>query len=137
MRASVQTTLGIATVDLDGEFVIGIDDGELDRRDAPVTGLPLTVSADQIGARIVAVVNRRPPLVVSDDAGTTWRETGGGLPPGVDVAISPDHPDLILFAARERLYLSRDGARFWQALAAELYDIERVAWLPDYELEPE
>jgi photosystem II stability/assembly factor-like uncharacterized protein len=72
-------------------------------------------------------VNTRPPLVVSHDAGRTWRESGRGLPPGRAVAIAEDEPDLMLFAARNRLYLSRDGGRFWEALALELPEIESVS----------
>jgi hypothetical protein len=44
------------------------------------------------------------------------------------VAISPDDPDLVLYAARNRLFLSRDGGRFWRALVLELPEIEGVAW---------
>ena len=69
--------------------------------------LPLLVAADQNGARIAAVLERRPPLVLSDDAGQTWRESGGGLPAGVAVAIDPDDPDRILFASESRIFLSR------------------------------
>ena len=65
---------------------------------------------------------------MSDDAGATWRESGGGLPPGRDVAISPEHPDLVLFATESRLYLSGDGGRFWEVLELELHGITAVAW---------
>jgi hypothetical protein len=68
--------------------------------------------------------------VVSHDSGGTWDEAGGGLPPGRAVAIAGHDPDLVLFAARNRLYLSRDGARFWQALAPELPEIDAVALIP-------
>ena len=44
--------------------------------------LPRVVAAAAAGSTVVAVVDRKPPLVVSHDAGITWRETGGGLPPG-------------------------------------------------------
>jgi hypothetical protein len=76
----------------------------------------------------MAVVDRRPPPVVSDDSGATWREAGGGLPAGRAVAISPGHPDDVLFASASRLYVSRDGGRFWHALALELPEIRAVAW---------
>jgi hypothetical protein len=36
-------------------------------------------------------------------------------------------PDTLLYAGRNRLYLSRDGGRFWHALAVELPEIEAVA----------
>ena len=77
---------------------------------------------------MIAVVDRRPPLVVSHDAGRTWRETGGGLPRGRAVAIADDNPDFVLFAARNRLYLSEDGGRFWRAIGVELPKIERIAF---------
>ena len=102
--------------------------GSLPARAPLELGLPLVVDADAVGARVVAVIERRPPLAVSDDAGTTWHEAGGGLPPGRAVAIHPDDPDLVLYAARNRLYLSRDGGRFWAALAPELPEVSRVAW---------
>jgi photosystem II stability/assembly factor-like uncharacterized protein len=77
---------------------------------------------------VVAIVARRPPLVVSRDAGTTWREAGGGLPPGRAVAIDENDPDRIVYAARNRLYVSDDGGRFWRALVAELPEIEAVSF---------
>jgi hypothetical protein len=75
------------------------------------------------------VVDRRPPLAVSYDAGRTWREAGGGLPKGRAVAVADDDPDCILYAARNRLYLSTDGGRFWRSLAPELPEIAAVAWV--------
>jgi hypothetical protein len=42
--------------------------------------------------------------------------------------VDPDAPDRILYAARNRLYLSIDGGRFWRSLAPELPDIEAVSW---------
>jgi hypothetical protein len=128
MRALAGCALGIAVIDLDDEEIVEIEDGVLPTRDPVGAKLPLLVSADRLGARIVAVVDRRPPLLISDDAGVTWHESGGGLPPGRDVAISPDHPDVVLFASENRLHLSRDGGRFWQALELELHGITAVAW---------
>ena len=132
MRAAIETAAGVAIVDLEEEEVV-----ELDAHVAFVppddvsTGLPLVVAADRSGPLIVAVVARRPPLMVSRDAGSTWREAGHGLPVGRGVAISPEHPDLILFASESRLYVSRDGGRFWHPLAIELEDIRAVVWLTD------
>src|SRR3712207_7216241 len=51
--------------------------------------------------------------LVSHDAGTTWHESGRGLPPGRAVAVSRDDPDVVVFASRNRLFLSRNGGRFW------------------------
>ena len=129
MRAAVETGEGVAVVDLEDEEIVDVEeDATLDERTVTVE-LPLVVSADASGALVVAVVARRPPLVVSRDAGSTWREAGHGLPPGRDVAISPDHPDVILFAGETRLYLSRDGGRFWDPLALEMDEIRRITWL--------
>jgi hypothetical protein len=131
LRAAVETADGIVVVDLEDEEVAEQDAGlTLERPDVALE-LPLVVAADQSGPLIVAVVDRRPPLVVSRDAGSTWHEAGSGLPPGRAVAISPAHPDLILFASESRLHLSRDGGRFWHALSLELEDIRAVAWLED------
>ena len=129
MRAAVETVAGVAVVDLEDEEIVEIeDDSTLEDRGVTVE-LPLVVAADESGSFIVAVVARRPPLVVSHDAGATWREAGHGLPPGRDVAISPEHPDTILFAGESRLYLSRDGGRFWNPLGVELAGIRRITWL--------
>jgi hypothetical protein len=130
VRVAVETVLGLVTVDLDEEEVVDVEAGTLRERDPVETNLPLMLSADAVGARVIAVVDRRPPLVVSDDAGQTWREVGGGLPRGVDVALSPDTPDDVVYATQDRLYVSRDGGRFWHALTLELPEILRVEWLP-------
>ena len=128
MRALVETALGVATVDLEEDEVVELDEDATLELAAVETGLPRVVSADRQGASVVAVVDRRPPLMVSGDAGTTWREAGGGLPAGRAVAILPDHPDLVLFAGVSRLFVSTDGGRFWRALATELPEITAVAW---------
>ncbi len=127
MRALAETALGLVGIDLETEEAELLGEGTL-THDTPRVSLPLLVDADRHGSRIVAVVERRPPLVVSDDAGITWREAGGGLPRGCAVAISPEHPDHIVFATASRLYLSEDGGRFWRSLAPELIDVVAVAW---------
>ena len=128
MRALVQTVDGVFEVDLAEEEVLGSVDGEIrmERLEIP---LPLFVAGAATGSTVVAVIDRRPPLVVSNDAGRTWRESGGGLPPGRAVAIAGDDPDLMLYAARNRLYLSEDGGRFWRALVVELPEIQAVTLL--------
>lgn len=129
MRALVRTVDGVFEVDLDEEEVIGLVDDEVKPAEVELS-LPLLVSAAAAGSTVVAVVDRRPPLVISNDAGRTWRESGGGLPPGRAVAIGEDDPDVVLFAARNRLYLSTDGGRFWRALVIELPEIEAVSLAP-------
>jgi hypothetical protein len=112
---------------VEAEVVIG----EGDDFEAPriTLELPRVVAAAAAGATIVAVVDRRPPLVISSDAGSTWREAGGGLPAGFAVAIDEDNPDVMLYAGRNRLYLSENGGIFWRALVPELPEIQAVTFL--------
>ena len=124
MNALVRTTNGTFEVDLETEEVVG-SAADFDAARVDVQ-LPRVVAAAASGATIVAVVDRRPPLAISSDAGRTWREAGGGLPPGFAVAIDDDNPDRMLFAARNRLYLSENGGIFWRALVPELPDIHAV-----------
>jgi hypothetical protein len=97
-----------------------------EERPFPLDLLPRVIAAAASGSTVVAVVDTRPPLAVSHDAGVTWTQSGGGLPAGRAVAVADDDPDLVLYGARNRLYLSRDGGRFWTALAPELPEIETV-----------
>jgi hypothetical protein len=127
VRAEIATADGVYVVDLEDEEVIGFEPERRLEVEMPRIELPLVIAAASVGPTIVAVVDRRPPLMVSHDAGRTWREAGGGLPPGRAVAIAEDDPDYVLYAARNRLHLSRDGGRFWSALAPELPEIEAVA----------
>jgi hypothetical protein len=129
VRALVRTAHGVYAVDLDEEEVLGLDpDAKVPHAPPAELGLPRVVASAASGSTVVAVVDRRPPLAISNDGGVTWREAGGGLPAGRAVAISPDNPDLVLYAARNRLFLSRDGGRFWHALVAELPEIDAVAF---------
>jgi hypothetical protein len=122
--ALVATTSGTFSVDLETEEV---EPGEpFEPPPAPALGLPLVLAAAEAGSTVVAAVDTRPPLVVSHDAGQTWRESGRGLPPGRAVAVAAENPDVLLYGARNRLYLSRDGGVFWTALALELPEIEAV-----------
>jgi photosystem II stability/assembly factor-like uncharacterized protein len=122
MIALVQTVVGAFAVDLESDEVEAWD-GHVERSRAPALNLPLLVAADASGSAVFAVVNTKPPLVVSHDAGVTWRASGRGLPAGVAVAILDDDPDVAVYAARNRLYLTRDGGVFWTALALELPEI--------------
>jgi hypothetical protein len=124
VTASVRTAEGTYEVDLESEEVLGeADEFQLA---AVAVELPRVVAAASAGSTVVAVLDRRPPLAISNDAGSTWREAGGGLPPGFAIAISDENPDVMLFAARNRLYISENGGTFWRALVPELPDIEAV-----------
>jgi hypothetical protein len=127
VTAAVRTSEGTYLVDLEAEQVLG-DGVEFEPAGLKVE-LPRVVAAAASGATIVAVVDRRPPLAISNDAGSTWREAGGGLPAGYAIAISDENPDVMLFASRNRLYLSENGGIFWRALVPELPDIEAVSLL--------
>jgi hypothetical protein len=128
MRALAQTVDGVFEVDLEEEIVVGVvSDANLESL-GPEVALPRVIATGAAGSTVVAVVDRRPPLAVSHDAGLTWREAGGGLPAGRAVAVAEENPDLVLYAARNRLYLSTDGARFWRALTPELPEIQAVAF---------
>jgi hypothetical protein len=116
-----------------GTFAVDLETDEVEPAEpfepapAPHLNLPRVLAAAAAGSTVVAVVDARPPMLVSHDAGSTWRESGRGLPPGRAVAIAADDPDVLVYAARNRLYLSRDGGVFWTALAVELPEIEAVA----------
>jgi len=127
MEARVATALGCVVVDLETGDTELADDDPPAVESADVS-LPLLMAADQVGARIVALVKRRPPLMLSDNGGLTWREAGGGLPAGAAVAIHEDDPDRLLYASESRLFLSEDGGRFWRVLDPELIGITAVAF---------
>ena len=125
MIAVVATVAGTFAVDLETEEVEPWEEPFAAPPQADVR-LPRLIAAVASGATVVAVVRAKPPLVVSHDAGTTWRESGRGLPDGRAIAIADD-PDTAVYASRNRLYVTRDGGVFWSALAVELPEIEAVA----------
>ena len=100
-----------------GAFAVDLDDGSIAerRRVRPDAGTGAEPAAARRGGGgwidRRAIVDAKPPLLLSYDAGSTWRASGRGLPPGRAVAIADDDPDTIVYAARNRLYLSRDGRR--------------------------
>jgi hypothetical protein len=118
---------------VDGVFSIDLESGEISAADAfspapePVLNLPRVVAAAAAGATVVAAVDAKPPLLVSYDAGATWRESGRGLPAPRAVAICADDPDTIVYASWNRLYVSRNGGVFWSAVSGELPEVRAVA----------
>ena len=130
MNVAVESADGVYTLDPDTEEVLDFVAGaELSEDEPPRVELPLLVAAAAEGSTVVAILDRRPPLAVSHDAGSSWREAGGGLPPGRAIAVAAGDPDRILYAAANRVYVSRDGGRFWRALEPELPEIRRVSWI--------
>ena len=127
MIAAVRTVEGVVLIDVDDELVV--EGQELPTVDAPVVELPRVVATARSGATIAAVVDRRPPVAISRDNGSTWSEAGGGLPTGFAIAIAEDDPDRMLFAGRNRIYVSVNGGIFWRALTVELPDVLAVAWI--------
>ena len=118
MNALAETAGGVYTVDVEtGEVESFVPGAALDSAPEPETGLPRVVAAAAAGSTVVAAVDAKPPMLVSHDAGRTWRDSGRGLPRGSAVAVAEHDPDLLLFAAGLRLYVSRDGGRFWAAAA--------------------
>jgi len=128
MIAAVETLAGVLLVDAESEDVLG-PGSEVPHVEAPHVDLPRVVATAGAGSTVVALLDRRPPLAISHDGGATWREAGGGLPPGFSVAVAEDDPDRMLYAARNRLYLSVNGGVFWRALVPELPDISAVGWI--------
>jgi hypothetical protein len=125
MIAVVDTEAGTFAVDLDEEELEPWD-GDVSPPPEPILNLPRVVAAAASASMVIAVVDAKPPILVSHDAGVTWRESGRGLPAGRAVAIAEDDPDLAVYAARNRLYVTRDGGVFWTALAVELPEIASV-----------
>jgi hypothetical protein len=126
--AAVRTVDGVLLLDVEEETILGPGES-VPEAEKPKLALPRVVTAAQNGATIVAIVDRRPPLAISRDGGATWIEYGGGLLPGFAVSIADDDPDRILYAARNRLYLSVNGGIFWRSLPFELPDILAAGWI--------
>jgi hypothetical protein len=126
--AAVKTVDGVLLLDVEEETILGPGES-VPEAEKPEVALPRVVTAAQNGATIVAIVDRRPPLMISRDGGATWNEYGGGLLPGFAIAIADDDPDRMLYAARNRLYLSMNGGIFWRSLRFELPDVLAVGWI--------
>jgi hypothetical protein len=126
--AAVDTTEGVFLLDVEEEEPLG-PGSELPETGAPHVDLPRVVATAGAGATVVALLDRRPPLAISRDGGVTWSEAGGGLPAGFAVAVADDDPDRMLYAARNRLYLSVNGGVFWRSLPFELPDVVAIAWI--------
>ena len=116
----------------DEDAIMAREPGGRVERPRPVDAAPSWISAslvdvDASGPTVMVVVDRRSPLLASYDAGRTWSERGAGLPRGRAVGLG-ENPDDVVYAALNRLYVSRDGGVFWRALGVELPEIVDVAW---------
>ncbi len=113
----VACALGTVAVDLDEEEETEVIDDELPRVEPPEVDLPLLVAAAAHGSTVVAVStgDRRSSSRATE--ALTWREAGAGLGAASRSRSRPSIPTSSLFATAERLHVSRDGGRFWTALA--------------------
>ena len=68
----MRTVDGVFEVDLEEEVVLGASAVEVEPQEVPLS-LPLVIAAAASGSTVIAVVDRRPPLVISNDAGSSWR----------------------------------------------------------------
>jgi hypothetical protein len=136
MRAEIGCDDALYTVeigaDVNEDDILERDEEAAVERTRPLDLTPRWASGqaldiDASGSTIVLLLDRRPPLMVSHDSGSTWSERGSGLPPGKAVALG-ESPDDVLYGARNRVYVSRDGGVFWRAVAVELPEIRDVAW---------
>jgi hypothetical protein len=136
MRAIVGCEDGVYVVEIgmsaDEDELVEREEGGAVARSRPLELVPPWAAGQALdvgagGATIVLLVERRPPLLVSHDAGATWTERGSGLPRGRAVALG-ENTDDVLFAARNRVYVSRDGGVFWRALRVELPEIRDLTW---------
>jgi hypothetical protein len=128
MIAAVATAEGVVLLDVESEEPLG-PGTELPTVEAPAVELPRVVATAGVGSTVVALLERRPPLAISRDGGATWREAGGGLPAGFAIAVAEEDPDRMLYAGRNRLYVSLNGGVFWRSLPFELPDVTGVAWI--------
>ncbi len=119
------TTAGTFAIDPDTEEIEPVDI-RLETPPPLALNLPRVVASATAGSTVVAVVDAKPPILVSRDSGTTWSAAGRGLPPGFAIAVADDDPDTLVYAARNRLYVSRNGGVFWTALGIELPEIIAV-----------
>ena len=126
MIALVRTDGGAFAVDLEADTVEPWEAELPDDPETVVLNLPRLVAAAANGATVFAVVDARPPLLVSHDAGSTWRASGHGLPAGRAIAVAGESPDVAVFGSRNRLYVTRDGGRFWTGLTVELPELDAV-----------
>ena len=124
----VQTADAVLTIDAE-DGVVEIDaGGRLAPTPEITTSLPGVLSCVGAGSTLVALLGQASGRHLHALAGRTWHESGGGLPRGQAIAIDEDDPDAILFAARNRVWASQDGGRFWESVAIDLPEIVAVSF---------
>ena len=89
MRAEVGCDDGLYTVEIgadaeEDELLERDEDGAVSRTRplelTPTWAAGQALDVDAGGATIVLLLDRKPPLLISRDSGTTWSERGAGLP---------------------------------------------------------
>jgi len=135
MIAVVGCDDGVYLVDVgetaEEDEIVGHEPGEAVERERPLHLVPPWASGHALdvgsaGSTLVLLLDRRPPLLVSHDGGTTWNERGAGLGRGRALALG-ENPDQMLYGTRNRVFVSTDGGVFWRALGVELPEIRDVA----------
>ena len=127
MKAEIGCDDGVYSVeigpDAEEDELLEHDEGAAVARTRPLDLTPpwaagQALDIDASGSTIVLLLDRRPPLMVSHDSGSTWSERGSGLPAGRAVALGESHrrhplrgaePHLRL--AKRRRLLARGGGR--------------------------
>ena len=66
MIAAVGTVAGVFLVDVEAESLLG-EGNEVPAAERPEVSLPRVVAAARAGSTVVAVVEHRPPLMLSND----------------------------------------------------------------------
>ena len=124
MLALVATAAGTFSVDLDSEEVGA---AEPFRRRSAAAAQPAPGRRRRRG-RLDGrrAVDARPPLLVSYDAAPPGASPDAVFRRGAQSRSAEADPDTLAYAARNRLYVSRDGGVFWTALAVELPEIEAL-----------
>ena len=96
MRAEIGCDDGVYTVEIgpkaEEDELLEHEEGAAVTRTRPLDLTPSwaagqALDVDAAGSTIVLLLDRRPPLMVSHDSGSTWAERGSGLPAGRAIAL--------------------------------------------------
>src|SRR5262249_59831177 len=91
--ARVQTEEGVVAVDLEDETVLEVDAyASVESQPEVPVPIPRVLATAASGSTVICLVDAKPPLLVSHDAGRTWRESGRRFPSRRAVAGAADDP---------------------------------------------